>query len=84
MLRKNGFETENFAFLLFYIPKEVLETGQVIFDTVLARRNINVDNAERLFNKALKLLNSECPKECCDWCDKIISEIKPKIEKIPV
>src|SRR3989344_5493589 len=84
LLRKNGFETEDFAFLLFYIPKEVLETGQVIFDTVLARRNINVDNAERLFNKALKLLNSECPKECCDWCDKIISEIKPKIEKIPV
>ncbi len=73
LLRKNGFETEDFAFLLFYIPKEVLETGQVIFDTVLARRNTNVENAEYLFRKALKLLNSDCPKEGCIWCDKIIS-----------
>ena len=69
MLRKNNYETEDFAFLLFYIPKEVSETGQFIFDTVLARRNINVENAERIFIKALKLLNSECPKECCNWCN---------------
>lgn len=69
LLRKNGFETEDFAFLLFYVPKEVLETGEVIFDTVLARRNIDVNNAEKLFNKAIKLLNSDCPNECCDWCE---------------
>jgi len=69
LLRKNNYETEDFAFLLFYIPKEVSETGQFIFDTVLARRNINVENAERIFIKALKLLNSECPKECCNWCN---------------
>src|SRR3989344_2646762 len=42
LLRKNGYETEDYAFLLFYYPKEVKETGEVIFDTMLARREINV------------------------------------------
>lgn len=28
LLKKNGYETEDYAFLLFYVPKEVLETGK--------------------------------------------------------
>ncbi|MBS3081386.1 PD-(D/E)XK nuclease family protein [Candidatus Pacearchaeota archaeon] len=69
LLRKNNYETEDYAFLLFYYPKEVLETGEVIFDTVLARREINVKNAEKIFNKALKLLSNRCPKKICVWCE---------------
>ena len=69
LLRKNSYETEDYAFLLFYIPKEVLETGEVIFDTLLARRNVNVKNAESLWEKALELLNGECPQQGCVWCD---------------
>jgi len=26
-------------------------------------------NAENIFNKAIKLLNGECPKESCIWCE---------------
>lgn len=70
LLRKNGYETEDFAFLLFYIPSHVLETGEVVFDTVLAKRSIDVKNAEELFVKALKLLNSECPEQGCEWCQR--------------
>ena len=29
LLRKNGYETEDYAFLLFYVPSKVLETGEV-------------------------------------------------------
>ncbi len=68
LLRKNNYETEDYAFLLFYYPKEVLETGEVIFDSVLAKRNIDIKNAEKIFEKAIKLLNGECPDKCCDWC----------------
>jgi len=70
LLRKNGYETEDFAFLLFYIPKEVLETGEVIFDTQLVKINVNPENAERLFNKAIQLLKGPCPpiNENCEWC----------------
>lgn len=69
LLRRNNYETEDYAFLLFYYPKEVLETGEVIFDTILARREINVKNAEKIFTGAIKLLNSDCPKKSCVWCD---------------
>lgn len=71
LLRKNGYETEDYAFLLFYVPKEVLETGEVIFDTSLVKRKINVKNAEKIFNKAIELLNGECPKKTCEWCEKV-------------
>ncbi len=69
LLRKAGYGTEDFAFLLFYVPKEVLETGEVVFDTTLVKMNINVNNAEKIFNSAIKLLNSTCPKEGCEWCE---------------
>ena len=69
LLRKNGYETEDYAFLLFYYPKEVVETGEVIFDSLLARRNVDIKNAEKIFDKAIKLLNEDCPKETCEWCE---------------
>jgi len=34
---------------------------------------INIRNAENIFNKAIKLLEGECPTlpkgEKCEWCD---------------
>ena len=71
LLRKNGYETEDFAFLLFYVPKEVTETGEVIFDTELVKREIDVNNAEQIFSKALEVLNGECPEKGCEWCENI-------------
>lgn len=69
LLIKNGYETEDYGFLLFYYPLKVLETGEVIFETNLVKRKINIKNAEKLFKKALELLNSECPEKSCIWCD---------------
>lgn len=69
LLRKNDYETEDYAFLLFYVPKEVTPTGEVIFDTTLKKMKVEVKNAENIFSKAIKLLNSECPKESCEWCE---------------
>ena len=70
LLRKNGFSTEDFAFLLFYVPKEVLPTGEVVFDTTLKKMDISVKNAEEIFERALKLLNGECPEKGCQWCER--------------
>ena len=69
LLRKNGYKTEDYAFLLFYIPKEVTDTGEIIFDTTLKKMKIDVKNAEDIFNKALKLLNEDCPDKTCEWCE---------------
>ena len=71
LLGKNGHETENYAFLLFYYPNRVLETGEVLFNTVLAKREVNIKNAEKLFQKAIKLLQGECPTKKCQWCEKV-------------
>lgn len=73
LFRKNGYKTEDFAFLLFYVPQKVTETGKVIFHTELIKIEINPKNAEELWKKALKLLNDPCPKESCDWCERVKS-----------
>ena len=70
LLRKNGYETEDFAFLLFYVPKEVAETGEVIFDTTLKKMPISIKNAENMWKKAIELLNGECPEKGCIWCER--------------
>ena len=71
LLRKKGYETEDYAFLLFYVPKEVTETGEVIFDTELVKREIDVSNAENIFQKAIEILNGKCPEKWCEWCEGI-------------
>ena len=69
LLRKNEYETEDYAFLLFYVPKEVLPTGEVIFDTTLKKMNVDVKEAEKIWKDAIRLLNSECPEKKCEWCN---------------
>lgn len=68
LLRKNGYNTEDFFFLLFYVPKEVTETGEVIFDTQLVKMDVDVKAAEKTWKKALKMLDEPCPEENCEWC----------------
>ena len=72
LLLKNGFMTEEYSFLLFYVPSEVTETGEVVFDTTLKKITVNIKNAEMLFEKALKILQDECPDKKCSWCENII------------
>jgi hypothetical protein len=69
LLRKNGYKTEDFFFLLFYIPNEVMATGELIFDTELVKMKVDVKMAEDMWKKALKLLDGDCPKKCCEWCE---------------
>ena len=69
LLRKGGYQTEDYAFLLFYVPKEITDTGEIIFDKELVKMKINVKNAENIWKKALEVLNCDCPKESCEWCE---------------
>ncbi len=70
LLRKNGYETEDYTFLLFYIPSKVLETGEVVFDTTLVKIKTNPKSAEKVFKNALKCLEGNEPEEKCEWCGK--------------
>jgi len=70
LLRKNGFLTEDYAYLLFYHPDKVTETGEVLFHTDLVRLEISTKNAETIFKKALDTLMGEmpAPSDGCSFC----------------
>lgn len=75
LLRKNGYETEDYAYLLFYHPDKVNENGDFVFHTDLVRIEISVKNAERIFNEAVKVLEGNMPEpsdncQFCEWVDK--------------
>ena len=75
LLRKNGYETEDYAYLLFYHPDRVNENGNIFFHTDLVRMDISVKNAERIFNEAVKVLEGNMPEpsdncQFCEWVDK--------------
>jgi CRISPR/Cas system-associated exonuclease Cas4 (RecB family) len=74
LLSKNDWDTEDYGFLLFYIPKEVTATGEVLFDTELVKMKTNTKHAEKVWKEALKLLNGPCPPPSkdggkCVWCE---------------
>lgn len=82
LLRKNNYNTENFAFLLFYHPTKVNENGDVVFHTDLVKMKVSVENAEKIFRGALNTLQApipECSDDCgfCHW----VSQNKTKIEE---
>lgn len=54
LLRMNGYDTENYAYLLFYYPKEITETGEVVFDTELIKIPTNTINGEKVFKMLLE------------------------------
>ena len=76
LLKENGFKVEDYAYLLFYYPKEVLSTGEVIFDTKLVKMNAKPENGRKTLNKAIQLLQKRKPKasencEHCKWLKKM-------------
>jgi hypothetical protein len=75
LLRKNGYETEDYAYLLFYMPEMVLETGEFKFKNELIKMKVNVKHAEELFKRAVSIIKGEIPdkgKDCvfCNWREK--------------
>ncbi len=72
LLRQNDYETEDYAYLLFYYPEKVNGNGDIVFHTSLIEMEIAVKNAEHIFKEALKVLGGKIPKvseECgfCEW-----------------
>jgi len=72
LLRENGYQTEDFTYLLFYYPNHVTENGEVIFDTKLIKISTNPENGKEIFKKAIKLLQEKEPprtSESCEFCE---------------
>jgi len=69
LLRMNGYDTTDYAYLLFYYPGEVTDTGEVIFDTKLIKIKTNPKRGEKIFNKAIKILQLEEPPKSSEECE---------------
>ena len=72
LLQQNGYKTEDFAYLLFYIPDRILETGEVVFATELVKLPVHVEHAKALFEAAVKVVQGPMPgpgNDCtyCGW-----------------
>jgi|SRR3989338_5556239 len=81
LLRKNGYATEDYSYLLFYHPQKVHQNGDVDFHKHLVKMDVSIKNAEKVFRDALAVLEREIPKaaeECgfCKWIDYCNAEIK--------
>lgn len=79
LLQKNGFPTENYAYLLFFYPKDISWQGDVWFHKELHRVDVSVENGERLFNAGVRVLEGEIPAagECgfCKWGEELDDKI---------
>ena len=81
LLRKNGYETEDFSYLLFYHPDKVVD-NVFIFHRDLIKINTHNRIAEELLKRALEVLDGPMPKETegCEYCryreSKITGETK--------
>ncbi len=71
LLRKNGYKTEDYAYLLFYHPTKINKRGNVKFQTDIVKMKISVKNAERIFKEALRVLKGDIPEagEYCEFCE---------------
>ena len=71
LLEKNGYEVEDYAYLLFYYPNRVLATGEVVFDTHLKKIAVDPQEGEKVFKDVTKvLLDEDAPKPNadCGYC----------------
>jgi len=83
LLKKNGYEVEDFGFLLFYTPNKILKTGEIIFNTILIKMDVEPIIGEDLWYLGKSLLHQKCPKQKCDFCQvvKNPNTYKEKLKK---
>ncbi|MFH0838608.1 MAG: PD-(D/E)XK nuclease family protein [Candidatus Omnitrophota bacterium] len=70
MLDASGFKTKNLAYLLYYWPLEVRESGIVKFHVEPIRVETNMDAVKKILSDAISILNSDIPQPSwkCEYC----------------
>ena len=70
LLQKNGYPTEEKAYVVFYYPKTINWQGDVWMEKEVHTVKVSTKNAERLMQKALIVLEGEMPEASvrCEYC----------------
>jgi len=78
LLEKNGFKTNSFAYLIFYVLESLKDFGQAKFDIEVAKVDTDLKNAYQVFIGAGRLLKQDLPPQkspgCsfCSWAKQAI------------
>lgn len=70
LLFENGFLVKDYAYLLYYYPKEVEKNGEVDFYTKVVKVQTDLKRAKKTFQEAVECLNGPMPEKHsdCDYC----------------
>lgn len=86
LLSENGYKSGDYAYLVYYYPREVKENGIVEFEVKPVKITIDIERSRRMFEKAADLLHGELPeKHSCEFCiwHKLSMEFESKDSKMP-
>ncbi len=72
LLVKNGHKVSRRGYLLFFHPLTIMDDGKFILKTEIVDMSLSAEEGEKLFNKAVKVLEGKMPaasKDCgfCKW-----------------
>lgn len=75
LFEKNKLKHPGYSYLIFFMPKEVKENGEINFNIEVKKVKVDSKRALKTFKEAINLINSERPKndrECkfCGWAEK--------------
>jgi CRISPR/Cas system-associated exonuclease Cas4 (RecB family) len=70
LLEQNGYPVRNWAYLIYYYPKEVEEEGRVNFAVEVVRLKVDTKRAVKIIEEAIRLLNGPIPSHHseCEYC----------------
>jgi CRISPR/Cas system-associated exonuclease Cas4 (RecB family) len=75
LLSNAGYKVKNHAYLVYYYPEEVKESGAVKFNIQPVKVETDTERVKALFNEAIKTLKSSMPPHSseCEYCSYIAS-----------
>lgn len=70
LLAENGYKAGSFSYLVYYFPKEVKESGVVLFEIKPVKLETDLVRAKKRFEEAVDLLKGPVPEKHsdCEYC----------------
>ena len=81
LLEKNGFKTNAFAYLVFYLLQSLSDSGLARFNIQLLKVDTNTEKAYQIFKEAGRLLEQDSPPQRnprCSFCNWAVNNLNSK------
>ncbi len=68
LLEQNGYDIADYALLVFWIPRNVIDFATIAFDVQIVRVPISPERSRQRFQVAVKCLRNARPTKRCPFC----------------